>query len=327
MVRSSLPLPTGIVISRRSLMLSSTVKWLIIAVLGSGLVLSARYWNNHRKRIDKSMPCNAATETLPVLDAENLKADQLAKYQGKPVLMRGTLQADDLADKEFGLTFHGIYLRRSIEMFQWTKDGSEYHKHWYPYVIDSMSFTRGHLNPLLMPFHDEEHIREKIFLHGSIAVSPLLIPQFSFAHRVPITALDLERLPEDLQGTFRVVHDQFFRGRDIHYPSIGDVRVHFAGIGAVNVTILATLNNKELVPCPPSSKSTHVAEGHIGESALVVPGILDQDEMRTAFFQSIDHGLGIPWWLYLLGVIHVACFAVLGYFAFFTQRIRDFRSD
>uniref|UniRef100_A0A7S0TN06 Uncharacterized protein n=1 Tax=Hemiselmis andersenii TaxID=464988 RepID=A0A7S0TN06_HEMAN len=254
------------------------------------------------------------------------------KYQGKSVLMRGALHVGDLVDREFGLTFTGVYFRRSIEMFQWTKDGSEYHKHWYPYVIDSTSFTRGHLNPLLMPFHDAEHILDEISFQGDIRirVSEELLPQFSFAHRVPITGSDLERLPADLQGTFRVVHDQFFRGRDIHYPSIGDVRVHFAGIAAVNVTVLATLKDRQLVPCP-QSNAAHVRGEHVSESALVVPGVLDQAGMQTAFFKSIDHGLGVPWWLYLLGVIHVACFAVLGFLAFFwgdfSQRIRDSRSD
>jgi hypothetical protein len=46
------------------------------------------------------------------------------------------------------------------------QDGPEYTKHWYPNVIDSATFMRGHLNPLAMPFHDFEVVASPIMVGG-----------------------------------------------------------------------------------------------------------------------------------------------------------------
>lgn len=145
-------------------------------------------------------------------------------------------------------------------------------------------------------------------------MSPDLIDQFTFAHRVHVEAKDLQKLPPRLQGTLRVANEQFFRGRDVHYPSIGDVRVHFSGIAAVNVTIIAQLKvslgtgpsqpcapaqnhflalmpcvqGRELVTCTGGAIVEGQKEGqHRVENAFVRPGLLSMSEMRTAFAATV----------------------------------------
>ena len=59
-----------------------------------------------------------------------------------------------------------------------------------------------------------------IYMHICIGLAPLL-PLYK---REAVVAADIERLPSDLLGTLRVADGFFFRGRDMRYPSVGDVR-------------------------------------------------------------------------------------------------------
>jgi hypothetical protein len=43
------------------------------------------------------------------------------KHQHKPVLATGKLIPKDLTDPEFSLRYPGILLRRSVEMYQWSR--------------------------------------------------------------------------------------------------------------------------------------------------------------------------------------------------------------
>jgi hypothetical protein len=162
-----------------------------------------------------------------------------------------------------------------------------------------------------------------------------MVDQFNFMHRVHVEVEDLEKLPPKLQGTFRVASEQFFRGRDIRYPSVGDVRVHFSGIAAVNVTIIAQLEGKQLVACKSGAIVSAPPGGGQGgqqrvENAFVHPGILNMGEMRKAFAATVDHGVGLPWWLAILGAVHVLLIAGVGFMALFTGaggRGRESRID
>lgn len=44
-----------------------------------------------------------------------------AKHDGMHVMVRGALHPEELHDEEFNLRYSGVFLRRSIEMYQWAK--------------------------------------------------------------------------------------------------------------------------------------------------------------------------------------------------------------
>ena len=62
-----------------------------------------------------------------------------------------------------------------------------------------------------------------------------------FSHSRAPCAITLLLKPSNSQGTLRAADGYFFRGRDLMYPSVGDVRVSFYLVPAVDVSVIARL--------------------------------------------------------------------------------------
>jgi hypothetical protein len=157
-------------------------------------------------------------------------------------------------------------------MFQWVpdegaKDGFSWR--WVSEVIDSKAFPQGKLNPRVIPFSNHTQYSLPIRLQGDGLVrvdhslSPLLLP--AYYTRQPVVEEDLARLPSDLKGTFRVAEGYFFRGRDMEYPSVGDIRVAFYMVPPIEVSMIARLRGRTLHTC-------YVERGAAGKMTKPITG-------------------------------------------------------
>ena len=186
------------------------------------------------------------------LDANDARA--VDRSHKKTVYVAGMLKGVSLNDEEFQFLREGIALRRSVEMFQWARDKTTkegFTRLWSPTVIDSKGFPRGKLNPLVMPFsnHTQTSLPIRLEGMGMLRMDPSLVPLLGFYQREHVVEQDLDRLPADLLGTVRVTDGYFFRGRDMQFPSVGDVRVSFYLVPGGDVSVIAKLRGRTLETC------------------------------------------------------------------------------
>ena len=201
------------------------------------------------------LPCGGAGggwADIARLDPDDPRA--VDRSHKKAVHLTGRLQAVSLNDDEFQFMREGVVLRRLVEMFQWDRDPSAsdgFSRRWATDVIDSRGFPQGKLNPLVLPFsnHTQVSLPARLLGEGMLRIDQALVPMLSFYEREPVRNEDIVRLPSDLHGTFRVAEGFFFRGRDMHYPSVGDVRVSFYLVRAETVSLVAKLRGRNLETC------------------------------------------------------------------------------
>lgn len=201
------------------------------------------------------LPCGGAGGgwgDLTSLDPDDPKA--VDRSHKKTVHLTGQLQAVSLNDDEFQFMREGVVLHRLVEMFQWDRDASAkdgYSRRWSTDVIDSKGFPQGKLNPLVLPFsnHTQVSLPARLQGNGMLRIDQALVPMLSFFKREPVVHEDIARLPSELHGTLRVADGYFFRGRDMQYPSVGDIRVSFYLVRAGDVSLVGRLRGRNLETC------------------------------------------------------------------------------
>ncbi|MCI5211695.1 MAG: hypothetical protein D3910_23600, partial [Candidatus Electrothrix sp. ATG2] len=169
-----------------------------------------------------------------------------------------------LTDPVFGVTENALRLRRKVEMYQWQESsesetkkklggGTEtvttysYSKTWSDDVIRSSNFKKagGHENPSAMPYNSEEQTAQQVTL-GAFQLSTSQVQQIDQFQ--PLAASEDATMSEHLEGRIRHWDGGFYLGDDPSSPQIGDVRIRFAFVPPVQVSMVAQQEGSRLKP-------------------------------------------------------------------------------
>lgn len=193
--------------------------------------------------------------------------------EGRLVHLTGMASTDEtLADPTFGVEVNAIHLKRAVQMFQWQEHSESttekkvggstettttysYDTAWSDRLIDSSGFKipEGHQNPGNFPY-DARSVSASRVSFGAFELSPSLIDRIDRWQSVPIQSLD--RLPGNLRWQARLYDDGLYIGRDPGQPAIGDVRVSFAMVPAMTVSIVAQQIGNSFSPFRTSNGGT-----------------------------------------------------------------------
>jgi len=223
-------------------------QWSLHTVAGGAVVLGLLWFLAPAK---EDLPCAALYRHRPRTLSPN--ETNLPAFNNQVVHITGNLHDVPLEDPIFGFKRNGVKLSRHVQMFQWEPVGRErYRKIWSSELIDSKDHAHGHLNPLMMPFKNHTQFSLPIRISGSALLNfgRELNHHFdNFTSMAEVTSEDLQHLSSDLHGTLRVADGYFYRGRDMRYPSVGDVRVWFEVVAETQVSAIGLLRAHSIRAC------------------------------------------------------------------------------
>ncbi|MGV8120822.1 MAG: TMEM43 family protein [Candidatus Xenobiia bacterium LiM19] len=211
------------------------------------------FWNEGRA-VKTAMSLKEGAKAVVSISADEVNSAN----DGKLVHLTGLATADEtLNDREFAVSAKGIKLRRKAEMYQWKEEkktdtrkkiggGSEtvttykYDKVWSEELIKSSSFKKpeGHRNPASMAYTTKVEKAGKVTI-GAFTLSDSLVDMIDKYEPLPLSSEMLEELPTRLQQTMDVSDNYLYRGNDPANPAIGDIRLSFAIVKPLTISIIA----------------------------------------------------------------------------------------
>jgi hypothetical protein len=227
-------------------------------------------------------------------------------------LSGATVTKDVLTDDLFGVSFNGIKLARSVEMYQWIEEEKEetskkvggsketkktytYKKDWSDDAVDSSEFKvkEGHVNPGPMPAKEQEWTAENVTL-GAFKLPQRLIERVGRPATLNVDAAALAKVSPTFKAKAKVNNGQFYVGADPANPVVGDVRVSFKSIKPETVSIVSVQRGDSFEPYKAKAGGT---------VELLEQGNKPASEM----FQSAQEGNAmLTWILRVLGFILMA---------------------
>lgn len=114
-----------------------------------------------------------------------------------------------------------------------------YSKVWSDKAIDSSAFRipQDHFNPS-MPVESETWQAEDVTL-GDYQLNKGLIGQIHEFEKHPVTTEDLKRLPVEQQSQMQVNNGQFYWGKSVSSPVVGDLRIQYESVKPLTVSVIA----------------------------------------------------------------------------------------
>ncbi len=220
------------------------------------------FWNEGRA-VKTAMSLKEGAKAVVSIQADAVNSSD----DGKLVHLTGLATTDEkLRDSEFKITAQGIKLRRKAEMYQWKEEkksetkkkiggGSEtvttykYNRIWSEELIDSSSFKKaeGHKNPASMAYTTKVEKAERVTV-GAFTLSSSLVDMINKYDQLPVDESMLTRLSSSLQETMDVSDNYFYRGNDSAKPEIGDIRISFAVVKPLIVSLIAQQNGSTFLP-------------------------------------------------------------------------------
>ncbi len=220
----------------------------IILVLGS---IGLLFWNEGntvavRKSLDegKGVVVEASVESVD------------PNQDGELVHISGQLETNDLLqDETFGISFTGIKLKRTAEMYQWSESadsstktkiggGTEttteysYSKVWSANLNDSSSFNdQGYDNPAGMRYETEEIEATNVKL-GQFNLSESLVSKVSNYESYPVTELR-DHLSMEIGDSLDIVNGGIYIGNDYSKPEIGDIKITYQTVSPDVVSVIS----------------------------------------------------------------------------------------
>lgn len=211
------------------------------------------FWNEGRA-VKTAMSLKEGAKAVVSINADEVNSAN----DGKLVHLTGLATADEtLSDREFAVSAKGIKLRRKAEMYQWKEEkktdtrkkiggGSEtvttykYDRIWSEELIKSSSFKKpeGHKNPASMAYTTKVEKAGHVTI-GAFTLSDSLVDMIDKYEPLPLNSEMLEELPTKLQRTMDVSDNYLYRGNDPANPAIGDIRLSFAIVKPLTVSIIA----------------------------------------------------------------------------------------
>jgi hypothetical protein len=219
-----------------------------------GLVLffgafAVLFWNEGRA-VKTAKALEEGSNTVQTVSIDEVSESN----DGKLVHVTGRATTPDtLTDESFGVSFHGIKLSRVVEMYQWKENqssktekklgGSEetvttydYVKDWSSSLIRSNEFKikEGHTNPDRFLYEARKYAAEDVSL-GTFKLSGSLIGGINKSQALMVESIDTILVPKStiISGTV------YIGSRNASNPKIGDMRVSFAQVGEMDVSIVA----------------------------------------------------------------------------------------
>lgn len=250
--------------------------------------ISLLWWNEHRnvdaqQAIDMAMAQVISVPAGPVVAANN----------GKLIHVVGPTSASAVNDPALGVTLPGLVVaERRIEMYQWRERQSQsantnwgggqtvtssvaYDKVWTGEALDSRAFRvpQGHINPP-MPARPARLIADDAKL-GDFRLGPntlAALPSSGFQEVRPGKA------PSGF--VLEPVGGGLFRGKDPSVPSIGDVRVTYAGVPAGRTLTVMARQSADGFTDQPMGRGTSILLASVGERSA--QSLLDEKAEREA---------------------------------------------
>jgi len=171
---------------------------------------------------------------------------------------------EELKDPVFGVAAEALKLERMVEMYQWgesvqsetkkklgggteTVETFSYDKDWYGDVIDSSEFeeSTGHDNPKSMPYSSEQWQAKNVEF-GGFVLSPSLVSMIN--NYEPLQAGNGENLPDSIKDSVKVVNGGYYVGKAPASPVVGDMRITFAMVQPLEVSVVSQQQGESFVP-------------------------------------------------------------------------------
>jgi len=229
-----------------------------ILMLIAGIVLL--FWNEGRT-VEMKKALNEGEGAVVESTVDKVDPAQ----EGEFIHLVGDLETNDtLEDDTFGITFKGIKLKRSVEMYQWQENtetttrkkvgGSEettttytYQKAWSNSLIDSSSFhDSGYDNPALMEYESKTLNATNVKL-GAFQLSPSLIDKVDNYTDFPITELKKD-LKLSTSKKVQIAGNGIYLGYNISSPKIGDMKITYQIVSPEKVTVISQQSGNSFVP-------------------------------------------------------------------------------
>jgi hypothetical protein len=247
----------------------------IVLVIGSVVLL----WWNEGRAVEAVQALDQGAHQI--VEINSASVDRAA--DGKLVHASGMMETRSPArDPAFGVGADNLLrLKRTAEMYQWKEEktshsqknvgGSEttsttysYHKEWLEHAGDSSHFhePNGHRNPP-MP------VSSATFDSNDVRLSAYRVDHALLANISAFGRFDPHPAANPPAG-YRQAGDYLYRGQDDANPAIGDIRVHFAGVPAQTMSVVAADAGGTLGPF-------HAANGYT--IALADPGVVRASQM------------------------------------------------
>lgn len=212
-----------------------------------------------------------------------------------------------LTDPVFAVSAKALKLKRTVEMYQWQENSSSettkklgggtetvteysYSREWSGRPVNSDNFKNpaGHRNPDSMPYGSAEQTADRITL-DAFTLSPSLVSKISSFE--PLLIASDTPLPNAIKKTGQVYDSGFYIGPDAANPQVGDIRVKFAMVKPVDVSVIAKQTGNTFEP--------YIAKAR-GTIELLQVGIHSADAMIQA---AQDSNTMLTWLLRLGGFI------------------------
>ena len=169
-----------------------------------------------------------------------------------------------LTDPVFVVSAKALKLRRTVEMYQWQENSSSettkklgggtetvteyrYSREWSSRPVNSDNFKKpdGHRNPSSIPYASAEQTADRITL-DAFTLSPGLVSKIDSYE--PLVIGSDTPLPKAIKKTGQVYDSGFYIGPDAASPQVGDVRVKFAVVKPVDVSVIAKQTGNSFEP-------------------------------------------------------------------------------
>ena len=212
-----------------------------------------------------------------------------------------------LADPVFGVSAKALKLKRTVEMYQWKENTSSdttkklgggtetvteysYSREWSERIINSDGFKQagGHQNPTAMPYSSTEQIADRVTL-SAFTLSPRLVGKIDSYE--PLVINSDTPLPKAIRRTGQFYDAGFYIGANPASAQVGDMRIKFALVKPVDVSVIAKQSGNTFEP--------YVAKAR-GSIELLQTGVHSSEAMIQA---AQDSNTAMTWLIRLAGFI------------------------
>lgn len=283
--------------------IGGAIKGILVGLMLFILAFPLLFWNEGRAvKTYKTLKEGGSIVVSVAADSvDPSNAGQLIHVTG-----RADTQAT-LTDPVFAVSANALKLRRTVEMYQWKESSSSettkklgggtetvteysYSREWSSRPINSESFKKpaGHRNPDSMPYASAEQVADRITL-DAFTLSPGLVNKIDSFE--PLVIASDTPLPKAIKKSGQVYDSGFYIGLDAANPQVGDIRVKFAMVKPVDVSVIAKQIGNTFEP--------YIAKAR-GSIELLQVGIHSADAMIQA---AQDSNTMLTWLLRLGGFI------------------------
>ena len=267
--------------------LQGVLAGLVLFVVGFPLL----WWNEGRAVRTARTVGEGASEVLSV-DPKTVDP----QHEGRLVHVTGVASTNEvIRDPQFGVSVRALRLRRTVEMYQWREEArsegwtvppggtdrppsTTVSRVWSERLVDSSGFSDPvqRRNPPSMPVRSEERVVGRATLGAFTLSSELVLRVDRFE------AVQPETLPPGAPHGLHVDRGGFFLGTNPSRPEVGDVRVRFAAVLPVTVSVVARQERGRLEPSRSrSGRQLEMVEVGVHGAAEMFAAALHRNRLST----------------------------------------------